>query len=34
MAALETLRAVTREQGGRQHGIHPDASAIPFGRSG
>jgi LysR family hydrogen peroxide-inducible transcriptional activator len=32
MAALETLRAVTREQGTLQHGIHPDATALPFNR--
>ncbi len=32
MAALETLRAVTREQGSLQHGIHPDATALPFTR--
>ena len=34
MAALETLREVTREQGHAQHGVHPEAAAIPFGRSG
>ncbi len=34
MAALETLREITRDQGARQHGVHPDAAAIPFGRSG
>lgn len=32
MAALETLRAVTREQGSLQNGIHPDATALPFTR--
>lgn len=32
MAALETLRTVTRDEGGRQQGVHPDASAIPFAR--
>jgi molybdate transport repressor ModE-like protein len=32
MAALETLRAVTREQGSLQNGIHPDANALPFTR--
>ena len=34
MAALETLREVTREQGHAQQGVHPEAAAIPFGRSG
>ena len=33
MAALETLRAVTRDEGGRQHGVHLDAAAIPVSRS-
>jgi LysR family hydrogen peroxide-inducible transcriptional activator len=32
MAALETLRTVTRDEGRRQQGVHPDASAIPFAR--
>lgn len=32
-AALETLRAVIRTHGSSQHGIHPDAAAIPAGRS-
>jgi DNA-binding transcriptional LysR family regulator len=32
MAALETLRAVTREPGSLQNGIHPDANALPFTR--
>ncbi len=34
MAALETLRQVAHNVGESQHGIHPDASAIPFARSG
>lgn len=33
MAALETLRKVTRTHGAEQHGIHPDAAAISSGRS-
>jgi DNA-binding transcriptional LysR family regulator len=33
MAALETLRAVARDEGGRQQGVHPDAAAIPFTRA-
>ena len=33
-AALDTLRAVARDEGSRQHGVHPDAAAIPFTRSG
>src|SRR6056297_4115832 len=33
MAALETLREVTDRDGAAQHGIHPDATAIPFGRT-
>ena len=32
MAALETLRTVARDEGGRQQGVHPGASAIPFPR--
>jgi LysR family hydrogen peroxide-inducible transcriptional activator len=32
-AALETLRAVIRTDGSNQHGIHPDAAAIPASRS-
>jgi molybdate transport repressor ModE-like protein len=33
MAVLETLRQVTREHGAEQHGVHPDAAAIPSSRS-
>lgn len=33
MAALESLRVVTREQGAKQHGVHPDAAAFPFVRA-
>ena len=32
MAALEPLRTVARDEGGRQQGVHPGASAIPFPR--
>jgi LysR family hydrogen peroxide-inducible transcriptional activator len=31
-AALDTLRAVAQDEGSRQHGVHPDAAAIPFAR--
>jgi len=34
MAALETLRDVTREQGHAQHGVHPEAAALPASRFG
>ena len=34
MAALETLREVTREQGHAQHGVHPEAAALPSGTIG
>jgi DNA-binding transcriptional LysR family regulator len=33
MAVLEVLRSVTNTQGGEQHGIHPDTSAIPIART-
>ena len=29
MAALQVLRGVTREEGGQQHGVYPDAAALP-----
>lgn len=29
MAALEALRQVTQQHGAEQHGVHPDAAAIP-----
>jgi LysR family hydrogen peroxide-inducible transcriptional activator len=34
MAALETLREVASEQGRAQHGVHPEAAAIPASRPG
>jgi LysR family hydrogen peroxide-inducible transcriptional activator len=34
MAALETLRSVACDEGSRQQGVHPDASALPFARPG
>jgi LysR family hydrogen peroxide-inducible transcriptional activator len=34
MAALEALREVTQDAGRSQHGVYPDAGAIPFSRSG
>jgi LysR family hydrogen peroxide-inducible transcriptional activator len=33
IAALETLLAVTQEQGSEQHGVYPDATALPFART-
>ncbi|NND76488.1 MAG: LysR family transcriptional regulator [Ilumatobacter sp.] len=33
-AAVETLRAVIAERGGRQPGVHPGTSAIPLPKSG
>jgi LysR family hydrogen peroxide-inducible transcriptional activator len=33
LAALETLIAVTQEQGAKQHGVYPDAAALPFART-
>lgn len=33
MAALETLRAVAQDEGRGQHGVHPDAAALPMPRA-
>jgi len=33
LAALEALLAVTQEQGAEQHGVYPDATALPFART-
>ena len=33
IAALETLLAVTQEQGAEQHGVYPDATALPSART-
>jgi len=33
MAVLEVLRSVVETHGEAQHGIHPDAAALPFSRT-